>query len=223
MILTFRPITLWPEGWPRGDSYARTSPFDTTYSKTLDLLDRELSHLRASDPTLAVDAPESACRLDGQLRADARVNYRGVILSFDTRDHGHLTYSCDEFARPSWRHGSGPSWQHNLRAIALGLESLRRVERYGIANRGQQYAGYAELGAGIALGPHRMTVEEAARTLHDGASPDSLEVPWESLIGNEELIDLAYRTAAKNHHPDRGGDAETFRRIVEARDLLAAS
>jgi hypothetical protein len=41
-----------------------------------------------------------------------------------------------------------PSWQDNLRAIALGLEALRKVERYGIANRGEQYAGWAQLTAG---------------------------------------------------------------------------
>jgi hypothetical protein len=34
------------------------------------------------------------------------------------------------------------TWQDNLRAVALGLEALRRVERYGIAQRGEQYAGW---------------------------------------------------------------------------------
>jgi hypothetical protein len=34
------------------------------------------------------------------------------------------------------------SWQHNVRSIALGLEALRAVDRYGITRRGQQYAGF---------------------------------------------------------------------------------
>jgi hypothetical protein len=33
-------------------------------------------------------------------------------------------------------------WQHNVRSIALGLEALRAVDRYGISKRGQQYAGF---------------------------------------------------------------------------------
>lgn len=33
-------------------------------------------------------------------------------------------------------------WQHNVRSIALGLEALRAVDRYGITRRGQQYAGF---------------------------------------------------------------------------------
>ncbi len=40
-------------------------------------------------------------------------------------------------------------WQHNVRSIALGLEALRAVDRYGISRRGQQYAGFrAALTAG---------------------------------------------------------------------------
>lgn len=33
-------------------------------------------------------------------------------------------------------------WQHNVRSIALGLEALRAVDRYGISRRGEQYAGF---------------------------------------------------------------------------------
>lgn len=33
-------------------------------------------------------------------------------------------------------------WQHNVRSIALGLQSLRAVDRYGISRRGEQYAGF---------------------------------------------------------------------------------
>jgi hypothetical protein len=60
----------------------------------------------------------------------------------------------------------------NLRAIALGLEALRKVERYGIAERGQQYAGFAQIGAGTAMGQsldHVMTADEAARIVAEGA------------------------------------------------------
>ena len=35
-----------------------------------------------------------------------------------------------------------------------------------------------------------------------------------------ELIEIAYRTLARLHHPDVGGDAETMKRLNAARDLL---
>ena len=35
-------------------------------------------------------------------------------------------------------------------------------------------------------------------------------------------IEAAFRRAARSAHPDRGGDAELFRDLVTARDLLVA-
>jgi hypothetical protein len=139
-----------------------------------------------------------------------------VILTFQTRKHGPLTYSTDSFDH----------WHGNLRAIALGLDCLRRVERYGIGSKGQQYAGYRELPSGIALGS-AMTVEEAARLLaaESGEGWESEDLLVEVGYGDSdhERISTAYRMAAKKHHPDNGGDPELFRKLTVARDLLVAS
>lgn len=48
------------------------------------------------------------------------------------------TYATDVFT----------DWRDNVRAIAKGLEALRAVDRWGVAKRGQQYAGFALLTAG---------------------------------------------------------------------------
>lgn len=40
------------------------------------------------------------------------------------------------------------SWQENVRAIALGMEALRKVERYAITEADQQYAGFMALPRG---------------------------------------------------------------------------
>jgi hypothetical protein len=206
VILTFRPIKVWPEGWRDAGRRRESSPFRAPYENTLQLLDRELEHLSARDAFLQVDASDRDVRLDGQLRADAKVEHPGVILTIDTKKLGTLTYGCDRFE--GWY--SRPSWQSNLRAIALGLEALRKVERYGIAERGQQYAGYRELGSGIAV-PAAMTIEEATRLLLGRDNPNGLTA---------DEVAAAYRSSSKIHHPDRGGDAETFRRLTAARDLL---
>jgi hypothetical protein len=41
-----------------------------------------------------------------------------------------------------------PTWQANLRAITLGLEALRRVQRYGIVKEDEQYTGFKALTSG---------------------------------------------------------------------------
>lgn len=202
MLLTFRPVEQWPEGW-RERTDRPFSPFRATYSATLDLLDRELHNLAARDAFVQVDATSRDCRLDGQLRADAKVGHPGVILTVDSKRFGTLVYPCDAFSG-GWKQ---PGWQANLRAIALGLEALRKVERYGIAERGQQYAGFGALPPARPMGAP-MTAEVAAALLHVDVEAGPAEVR------------RAWKRYAAPQHPDVGGDPETFRRLTEARDML---
>lgn len=221
MLLTFRPIKVWPEGWQDPHRKRNGSPFASSYQSTLNLLVRELVQLGTVEAMLQVDASERDVRLDGQLRADAKVGHPGVILTVDTKRHGSLVYSCDAFnGGYRWSNGSHSrtaGWQENLRAVTLGLEALRKVERYGIANRGQQYAGYRELGSGIELGEAPMTVEQAARFIAEHASDGG----WLSDVAEDPSFALAlFKEAAKVLHPDVGGDPELFRRLSRARDVL---
>lgn len=206
MILAFRPLKTRPAHWLGAHDERPGSPFHAPYAKTLELLDFELDQLDAVDVFLQVETQGGNLRVDGQLRADARVDHPGVILTIETDKLGTLIYETDRFGR-SWRSGS-VAWQENLRAIALGLEALRKVERYGIARRGQQYAGYRELGSGIAMGPAAMTEAEALRILEFGPA------------AGPELIAGSYRRLAKDLHPDAGGDPDKFRRLTQARDFL---
>ena len=41
-----------------------------------------------------------------------------------------------------------------------------------------------------------------------------------SMLGDEATVRLAYREAAKRHHPDAGGNATTMAYITTARDHL---
>lgn len=207
--ILFKPLKEMPPTWKPADAKRPPSPFDSTYTQTLDLLDRELTCLVAREAFIQVDVPSNGVRIDGQLRANAVAYHPGVILTVQTLRNGTLIYQCDRFTR-SWKSGS-IAWQQNLRAIALGLEALRKVERYGIADSGQQYAGFAELGSGIPMGAGtpELTEEEALRILRDACGGISgLSVP--------EM----YRKAARVMHPDAGGDAEAFRLVTAARDKL---
>jgi hypothetical protein len=227
MRLLLRPIVTWPGELTKD---RRPSPFRSTYSETLQILDRELDALAiTSDPVIQLAIREEDLRLDGELRANARPEtHPGVILSFTSRRHGELSYPCDTFDRTPYARPAQIGWQQNLRAVALGLEALRKVERYGIANRGQQYTGWKQLGAGTPMpAASTMTVEEAARFIADHADLEPLgpdDTPWWQLIVEEpDALASGYRRAAKILHPDAGGDAELFKRLQEAKQLLEAT
>lgn len=222
MILTTRPIDAWP-GTLRRDFDRTAGPFTAAHSSTLNDLDRELEALRATNPVLQMAITERDCRLDGQIRADARPTHPGVILAFDSI-HGPLQYATDAFrSSDGWRAGRLAGWQQNLRAIARGLEALRSVDRYGISSSGEQYTGWKALGAGIPMPAAQMTTTDAAEFLIEHG--EWRQVERRATVG--EFLDCPeawpayYREAAKRLHPDAGGDSDAFRRLGEARDVLA--
>lgn len=184
---TFRPISSWPG--ERRHHHSR-SPFSAGWSTTLSDLDRELRALGAERVVIEIDVDETMIRLDGWPRADARPASPAVVLSFESR-YGPLRYATDVFR----------SWQDNLRAIALGLEALRRVDRYGITRRGEQYTGWRQLTAGAGSGP--FTKEEAAAVIARHG--------------------VSVAAALKATHPDHGGDPDEFARVQRARELLGVS
>lgn len=204
--LRFRPLSKW--GQP--DDTPQSSPFVASWDSTLDLLRREVEML--SDKAwpmcvIEVDVPESSIRQDGNMAARAVVHSHRVAVSFDSR-YGPLRYECGTFDGTY----SYPGWRSNVRAIALGLEALRKFVRYGIARRGEQYTGWAALGPGAPIAMGRgMTLDEARSILHEF---------WHGEVGERDDWPKLYRRAAKIHHPDVGGDSAKFARITEAYDLL---
>lgn len=65
-----------------------------------------------------------------------------------------------------------------------------------------------------------VTAETAARLLAETAFEPDLYA--DLLAGERNAIRRCFRQASAVTHPDQGGDADEFRRIVEARDLLLA-
>jgi hypothetical protein len=191
----------------------KRSPFEASWSSTLELLNRELRHLGGSNVIIEVDVPPGAVRLDGMLYANAKVNSPGVRLHFDSV-HGHLSYETDAFTH----------WQANVRAIALGLESLRRVDRYQIGRGGEQYRGYLALesGPGIALGG--MTKDQAAELLERVAIGDEGYQRDRSLVlilGGGDTARRVFREARAMAHPDRrGGDQSLWDQVEQAGRVL---
>ena len=181
MKVTFRPLPVWPHKPTVSRQYAR---FETSYPRTLQLLEREVRYLGGRDVVMGVGLDEYDIRQDGQPRANARTRvHPGVELSFDSTDHGRLTYATDQYT----------DWQDNVRAIALSLEALRAVERWGVS-KGRQYAGFALLTAGVPL-----------------------EVRGNELIAEHGSVNAALRAT----HPDTGGptaSARDFQAVMAVRD-----
>lgn len=212
--LRLRPLQEWPGELTRN---RRISPFSASWSVTLDQLDRELWHLgprnRANaanaDAVLQIAMREQDFRLDGMPRGNSRPEHPGVILNVEATRQGTLSFPCDRFT----------DWRDNLRAIVLGMEALRKLDRYGITAGSQQYTGWKQLGAGpihLEEGkPPRMTADQAAQILYRHSG-----VPAVVILRDPAMAAKAYRAAQAATHPDRNPDRAAWDEAEEAATIL---
>lgn len=176
----FSPLPTWPHDHTL-DRRSRYT-FKASWNATLELLDRELRLLEASDVIIGVSLNPRHIRLDGWPRGDApQPAHPGVEVSFNSgsvarldplvrrglalirqaggdpavalkrhhpdvggqhEDFVALQAATDPAKRLVYATDACQFWQHNVRSIALGLEALRAVDRFGISRRGEQYAGF---------------------------------------------------------------------------------
>jgi hypothetical protein len=183
--------------------------FRAPWPDTLDLLGFETDKLSASLVVIQIDVVEGDLRRDGMLRANARVGFPGVRVSFTSR-FGPLMYATDRFG---W-------WQDNIRAVALSLTALRAVDRYGVNQSGEQYTGWKAIGAA----PAPMTRETAAGLIAEWAEPDpdKRTSAADAMLRSPSLfVSPLYKRAAKRAHPDiTKDDGDTMARLSAARELL---
>jgi hypothetical protein len=179
-MVTFRPLE---RPVPGG---RLSSPFKARWPSTVNLLAKELRAHGGRRIVMEIDFREQDLRLDGLPRADHRARTPGIVLSFE---------ATQVPGRPQLRYevGTYSDWQDNVRAIALGLEALRAVDRYGVTKRGEQYAGWKQLSSGGG-GPSAERGRELIRE-HGG------EIQ-----------------ALKATHPDHGGDPLEFAAVQAARN-----
>lgn len=202
------------EVWPFERSRPRSHSFKASYSDTLALLDRELRHLGTRGTVIIqVVTDLGSIRRDGLLRSGAKVGYHGVALAFACK-HGNLRYPCDTYERA----GSMPSWQANLRAIALSLEALRAADRHGVAGKGQQYRGWLAIEAS-ANGGEPLPFHDA-----DSAYRWLAAVARTGAPSNASNRLAVVRIARREAHPDRnGGEREKWNQVEKAVELMRAA
>ena len=215
--IKINPISHWTG---EENKNPKPSSFRQTYSNTKKILEYELWKLRAIESSVALEMfiHKNQVRSDGALRADAKPFKPGVILSF-TRikkqfrnkitqeirtETQTLTYPCDAF----------DDWQDNLRAIALSLEALRKVERYGVFK-------YEDIVQRLALpsAEGRVSTRKAAAEFIAQYS----KLPADKILIDAIMREKAYKQAATVLHPDSpnfNGNPENFIKLQEAKRVL---
>jgi hypothetical protein len=183
------------------------STFLAPWASTVDLLRRELDYLRAARVVLELETTDAAeadlagpAPLVGVLTGGPRVR-----LSFDSR-HGPLSYATGRYGTAA----DPLAWKWNVRAIALGLQALRSVDRWGITRAGEQYSGWLRLPSG-----EPATSAGILLTLAGLPGLTATQV-----VADPGTFRRVYQAAARRHDPDAGGDVGTWARLQRARTVL---
>ncbi len=219
--LRFVPLTQWP-GEPT--KTRRNAAFRSTYIKTLDLLESELKKIHAREIVIQAFYTVDQIRNDGWPKANQRPSHPGVILGFkkpegerfqrDGKWYVNLTplsFPCDTY----------PHLEHNIHAIALSLEALRAVDRYGVTKRSEQYAGWKQLPAPAAGNFGFDTIEDAAAFLVTQSGLPHPPTGPQAIIGNVTLRNSLYRAAAGRLHPDlKTGNHDLFVKLNQAKAMI---
>jgi hypothetical protein len=193
----FRPLPKWT----RKPGLQMERPrFRTRYVEVLNALEHELGKLNARDILIEAGFPLNTIRNDGWPRGGSQPHHPGVVLYFTTRD-GAMEFPC----------GTYQNFEANLYAIALTLENLRAIDRYGVTLGHEQYRGFLAIEAA----PDQMTVEKAANFVSFFS-----KVPSDEIIGDPGAYRAAYRVSASQLHPDVAANPDGFIKLGQAKEVL---
>jgi len=200
----------WPQNRPRTASRKRAAfgkkvrqsgqSYDTheqlTVADALFRLQDEIDRLGARQYVLSTNLEP---RLDGLPRSSQREPADpGVALYFHLNGKPHCL-PCDTYDRVA----------DNIAAIAKHIEATRAIERYGVANLAEMFAGFTALPAPGAKRPWREILGLPPRPDWKGSGP----------ANDREQIETAYRIKAKRCHPDApGGSHDAMAELNRARE-----
>ncbi|MCD6674897.1 MAG: DnaJ domain-containing protein [Burkholderiaceae bacterium] len=194
------PIEAFPLCWPAGrkrTSWRESAPFKTTFSRARDAIVREVELLtgtRCWGSANVVISTNIPLRRDGLPLANQRKPDDVGVAVYFTYKQQQRCFACDRWDKI----------EDNMQAIAKTIDALRGIARWGTGDMlDAAFTGFAALPA-------------------PGAAREWWEVLGVARTASIDEARAAYRRAASEAHPDRGGDdarmAEVNRAWQQAQD-----
>lgn len=196
----------WPSGWKRTAPHARKNG---QFNKKTTQYSGSSSYQRKQWLTVA-DGVSRIIGALGTMGATSLVISTNVPLKLNGQPRSGEREPDDPGAAIYWSKGKQPqrcmaidrytTVADNLAAIAATLDAMRAIERHGGAEiLERSFSGF-------------------------NALPAKASQPWREVLGfgpgmsvSREYIESQFRSLARRHHPDQGGDREQFELIVKAR------
>lgn len=191
----------WPDEFDRTPAVERerTSKFSVTLSKSISDIEKELEDRLGVDGwRLSTAAPHR--KKDGRPYADSNPDDPAAVVRW-SKDGEQFAIAADQYS----------GLRDNVRAIALYIEEKRKMSNRPVKT-GQSEFATARLPPGDGEDAIAMAgaVEEDEPHEILGVDPDAPDA----------VVRGSARALKREHHPDRGGDEEEFKRVVEAEEAM---
>lgn len=191
----------YSEPWQGQQQRNTTSRFRSDWATTIRLMAAETEHLDAGLVVVEVDTPLANLSRDRQQFREGQPRTPGVRVCFDSK-HGLQRHATGAFS----------TWRHNVHAVALSLQALRQIDRFGVSN-GAQYVGF------------RPALEAGSKPAFDNARE---AIHWLTEQGRGQGLQgepaYLYRQLAKAWHSDSGRDPDgNWGRLQAAHLVLEAA
>ncbi len=180
----------WPAHWPRTRWPERHPSMVRNFVRNRDEVVKQLDALGASGMIISSNLKP---RLDGiPLSGQREPEDSGVAVYF-TLNGQQQCIPCDKWDTAA----------QNLRAVALTVEALRGIERWGAQEMvNAAFRGFKALPEAI-------------------ITPEPREAWWQILEVDPDTADMviisrAYKTKLHMAHPDKGGTTEEFQKVQKA-------
>lgn len=197
--MSWDPVTtlVWPEGWIETTKRieGKFTP-KSIQGRAADIVS-EVSRLGGRSLRITCEAPMMNPRAGigfreaaDQLERSLLQKVPGCAVYFQFKGKP-LAIACDKFTK----------LEQNMRAIALTIEAIRGIERWGSSELMERsFAGFAELPSSGSSGNGKA---------------------WFEILGvletaSLDTISLAYRALAKKYHPDTEGGSEAKMKELNA-------
>ncbi len=180
----------WPIGKPRTSFPARSKFADRSIDAATKILQHQIQLLKASNMILSTNL---RLRNDGlPYSSQAQPKDQGAAVYFFYKKQT-MCFACDRWDRI----------QDNIYAVAMTIEALRGIERWGSGDMVQQaFAGFAAL--------------PAPNSNHKKPWWEVLEC---ALTSSAEAVERNYKHLSRKFHPDRpDGDHDKFIEVGQAYD-----
>lgn len=189
MSVTASPLQ-WPSGWQRATQKAYSKFGNYTFEQMRVEVLRQLRLLEAKNVIISSDL---RLRQDGfPFSGQRQPEDVGIAVYFDLNGDTKCI-PCDKWS----------TVEDNLRAIALTVEALRGIDRWGAKEMvNAAFRGFKALPESAIVTPYSKRAWYEVLEVAQTASP--------------EIIRAAYRQKAMKAHPDQGGTPAAFEEVQSA-------